>query len=202
MYDKVTLSKSDISAYATFWSWLQPSHESRLKMISDGFGYENLQAIDREVYALKREKAIDAFDTTLPIKLHMFATVRERGSQAPERVDYTTFLKGAIERKTSPFFKPLGDYKPEPGASGVKLLPAQAVRISYRQESYSDDSEVAIPYVITPGKPADLAVFARNVSALVRRANSHNGMAGSGATYEASVKDGFVIVSCRSSISD
>lgn len=202
MYDRVTLSQSDIAAYAGFWSWFRPEHEQKLNLIKQGFGYENLQAIEREIIARKRVETIEAFDTTPEIKTYMLDRVRERGSHEPKAVDYTAFLKGALENKRSPFGQTLPAYNPEPGASGIKLQPTKAVRVSYSQEAYSDDSAVAIPYTVDAGKPADLKVFQRNVSELVRRANSHNGMAGSGATYGAAVLDGFVVISCRSSIAD
>ena len=199
----VTMSTSDIAAYAGFWSWFEPAQEVR----SDAFrvlGYDNAQAIEREVYALKRVKAIDLLDTTVGMKVVMLADVRKRGAVNPEPVDETAFFKGAVARTRSGFGTALEPYKPEPGASGIKLKPAAAVRFFYAQESYSDDSRVAIPFEMDINKPCDFVVFARNVSALVRRADTHNGMAGSGCNFSASVDvaNQVVIVHCRASIAD
>jgi hypothetical protein len=203
MYARRTLSASDVAAYAGFWSWFQPSHEARLAAItSRAMTYDDQCAIDSEIYARKRVAAIEAFDTTPEIKAHMLANARVRGSQNPERVDYTAFLAGALAKSRSPFGKALEPYKPEPGASGIKLKPAEGVRLSYTQESYSDNSSVAVPFEVIPGKPADFEAFTRNVSALVRRADSHNGMAGSGCNYSVSLYGGFVVIHCRASIAD
>lgn len=196
-----TLSASDVAAFAGFWSWYQPSREAHSEAYR-ALGYDNVQAIDKEVYALSRIKAIEAFDTTVAIKVHMLTSARQRGSIKPERVDYTGFFKGAVAKRTTPYMSAMEPYKPEPGASGVKLQPAAAVRISSTQESYSDDSAVAVPFTVDASKPADMEVFARNVHALVRRADSHNGMAGSGCNYGLSVHDGFVVINCRASIAD
>lgn len=205
MYARRTLSASDVAAYAGFWSWFQPSHEARLAAItSRAMTYDDQCAIDSEIYARKRIAAIEAFDTTPGIKAIMVAGARTRGSKAPERVDYTAFLKGALEKSRSPFGKTLEPYKPAKGAAGLKLKPAEAVRVAYTQESYSDNSSVAIPIEMDISKSCDFEVFARNVSDLVRRADSHNGMAGSGCNYSASVdvENMAVIVHCRASIAD
>lgn len=199
MYRQTNLSPADVSVYASFYAWLQPSHESRLQMITDRVvTYDDLCNIDREIAAQKREKAIAAIDTTPVVKSYLHEIVRERGSVTPEPVDYTEFFKRAIAAKHNAFGKAVPAYAPEPVKGRIKMFPAKALRIRYSQESYSDDSAVLIPFA----GEGDLAAFARNVSTLVRRANSHTGFAGSGATFEASVHDGFVIVSCRSSISD
>lgn len=194
------LNAEQIAHYATILNFKHSDVNYFYNLQAPGQNYDDHCAISREIVRRERVAAIEAFDTTPEIKAHMLTITR--GGRKPERVDYTAFLKGALENKCSPFGKTLPAYKPEPGACGIKLRPAEAVRISYSQESYSDDSAVAIPYTVTAGKPADKAVFARNVSELVSRANSHNGWAGSGATYGAGVRDGFVVVSCRSSIAD
>jgi hypothetical protein len=205
-FDRVTLSRSDIAAYAGFWAWFDPPHESKLEWIKSGLGYQNLQEIEREASRIRHAKRIAAevetFETIPEIKSYILGKSRERGSCRPEKADYSSFFKSALERKHTAFGKPLAPYNPKAGASGIKLQPAKAVRVHYAQEPYSDDSASAIPYVIEPGKPADLKVFQANVSELVSRANTHTGWAGSGCTYTVSFHDGFVIVHTRASIAD
>lgn len=202
MHDQLTFSQSDIEAYAGFWSWFKPEQEQRLNWIEARLGYRNLCAVEAEVWTQKRVKEVEGFDTTPEIRAHMVKHARERGACTPRRVDLTAALKGAVEKTRDAWGKPFLPYKPEPGACGIKLQPQLTVEVSHTQEAYSDDSVVAVPYVVTEGKPADVVVFTRNVNALVWRRNSHNGMAGSGCTYSASVHPGFVLVYCRASIAD
>lgn len=205
MYQDRIISDTDAAAFAGFFSWFGLPQAQRLNAIGDrALSYNDLQAIDKEVYALKRIETIKAADIDLSVALYMLADVRARGSQKPEPLDYTASLTRAAERKSNQWGKALPAYKPEPGASGIKMQPARAVRVSYIQESYSDDSVVAIPVRVEPGKPADFAVFMRNVSELVRRSDTHTGMAGSGCNYSTSFSEEFrvVLIHCRSSIAD
>lgn len=202
-YGHHRLTADEIAHYAGVLTFGYGTPNYVYNFEAPGLHYDDWQAITAEIGRRERVAAIEVLDTTPEIKAVLLATVSQRGARKVTGTeDYTDFFKRALEAKYNGFGTVLGPYVPEKGACGIKLQPSKAVCISYRQESYSDNSEIAIPYTITEGKPADKAVFARNVSALIRRADTHNGYAGSGATWRASVRDGFIVLYCRSSVAD
>ena len=93
-------------------------------------------------------------------------------------------------------------YKPE--QSGYKLLLDKAVAVSYSQEAYADMFTSLIPVEVI--QPTDTAAAKRNLSAIARKLQTHNGWAGSGCTFGFTLteeEDGcYVVMSVRSSISD
>jgi hypothetical protein len=118
---------------------------------------------------------------------------RERGyGDAGKPSDLTGLAKGAKDR-----------YKPQAGCAAV-LKFSQAVLVYYTQETYADMSAYAIPCELPAD--ADRAICQRNLNAFCQAIKTHNGFAGSGSTYDASIVDqpggAFVLLTARASISD
>lgn len=90
-------------------------------------------------------------------------------------------------------------YAPESGCS-AKLHLKDAVCYAYEQASYADHSRYAVPVTIEAG--ADPVVCRRNLGRFMEALRTHNGYAGSGCTWSAELRDGFVLLDCRASISD
>lgn len=192
------LSADQIAYYASFLNFESSDVNYLYNLQAPGQNYDDHCAISAEIGRQRRVAAIEALDPTPEIKKYLFDNVSRRGMQPPVLEDFTSFFQRALDAKNNAHGRPLPAYKPEPVNGKIKMVPAKAVRYLYSQESYADHNEIAIPF---EGE-GDLKAFERNVHQLVRRANTHTGWAGSGSTYEVTVKDKFVVLFCRASIAD
>jgi hypothetical protein len=133
--------------------------------------------------------AAEAFEAPPAIKRRLVKAVSERGFEAPERSDLTRL-------------RPARPYTPK-GGCAARMKLAEAVRFSYRQESYADHSTYLVP---VEGEITDAQACRSNLAAWCESIRTHNGFAGSGSTWSASLviePDGaYVEIDCRASISD
>lgn len=120
--------------------------------------------------------------------------------------DMTGLFTAAITRTHNQFGKVLEPYKPDPACPSPSLKAREARCYYVGQNSYSDDQEYVIPVTVKEGTKVDLSLCGRRLSDLVRRADTHTGMAGSGSNWSAqlvSTEHGIVaVLHCRVSIAD
>lgn len=151
------------------------------------------------VHRLLAQRALDALGqvadaafAALPENVRAAATRRRRlRHRKPELVNLSS-LRPVSGRA----------YKPEPGCT-MRLKLAEAVCYDYEQASYADHSRYVIP---VEGEPGDPAACARNLGRFCEAIRTHNGMAGSGASWTMALEQepgGWVVVAdCRASIAD
>jgi hypothetical protein len=96
-----------------------------------------------------------------------------------------------------------GKYRPDPNCR-AKLCLSRAVHYAYEQAPYADYNYYAVPAEVAGG--ASLTACRRNLQAFCDAIKTHNGFAGSGAHWSASIetRNGqyFVVLISRASISD
>lgn len=165
-------------------------------------GYDDLSEISRAQQSARIALAIEAFETTPAIKHYMRSQIGQRGQSEPRRFDMSGFAKAAQSTRDQ-YGKPRKAYQADPTCP-LRLHLKDAVSFSYTQEAYADYSTHLVP--VTGDLPAGLGPCQRNLAAFFRYADTHTGMAGSGANWSASLEvnehGAFAIVSCRASISD
>lgn len=166
-------------------------------------------ALAKEAARVKHEAAVEAFLADYPASPALERRIREetkfglRGACVPA----LNPMKWAdrLNRVTNPYGgKTTADapYNPEP--SGYKLLLDKAVAVSSTQEAYADMFTDLIPVEIVG--PTDRDAALRNLSAIARKLQTHNGLAGSGCTFGFTLSENddgcYVVMGTRSSISD
>lgn len=150
--------------------------------------YAELSRRSAAVHAANVAAQVEAFNTTPAIKAFLRVEQGSRGFHAPK----LTPMKGSTVR----------NYSPVKGCN-ARLKLSQAVSFRYTQESYADHSQTAVPVEGNPNSEACRV----NLSRLCEAWRTHNGFAGSGCTYTASIHGNdsegwFVVFDCRASISD
>jgi hypothetical protein len=168
------------------------------------FDYDTLVAVSHELHLRSVRKAWQEFNCHPAVKEYALTFITTRGVKAPENFSFVTGLQNAAKSTRDQYGKARKAFVPE-GGCPLKLHAVGAVRFTYTQESYADHSTSLVP-IIGEATDEQLAICRRNLSALVRRMDSHTGMAGSGCNYTASVvkvEAGYVaVIECRSSIAD
>lgn len=170
---------------------------------------EARKAAAKEEARVKHVAGVEAFLATYPASPALERRIREetkfglRGACVPA----LNPMKWAdrLNRVTNPYGgKTTADapYNPEP--SGYKLLLDKAVAVSSTQEAYADMFTDLIPVEIVG--PTDRDAALRNLSAIARKLQTHNGFAGSGCTFGFTLSENddgcYVVMGTRSSISD
>jgi hypothetical protein len=188
--------KFEAAACASPWS-------ERGKAIAD-LPYYDGEAVAKEVALRGRRKAWQAFNCHPAVKEYALTFINSRGAGLPENVSLVTGLQNAAKSTRDQYGRARPAFVPE-GGCPLKLHAVGGVRFAYSQESYADHSTTLVP-ILGEATDEQLAICRRNLSALVRRMDSHTGMAGSGCNYTASVvkvEAGYVaVIECRASISD
>ncbi len=157
----------------------------------------------------KHEAGVEAFLASYPASPALERRIREETKFGLHgaRVPALNPMKWAdrLNRVTNPYGgKTTADapYNPEP--SGYKLLLDKAVAVSSTQEAYADMFTDLIPVEIVG--PTDRDAALRNLSAIARKLQTHNGLAGSGCTFGFTLSENddgcYVVMGTRSSISD
>jgi hypothetical protein len=197
-----------------------PVHEgldfSAFGALPEGWASDVHQTLSDRLAARVRAElgaAIEAFETTPAIKAHLgrlFAQ-SERGLRKPERADLTGMARLAARDLTREVVLPSGRrtrigkpaYRPKDGCK-ARLKLKEAVFCLSTQESYADHTEYAIPVEIEEG--ADMAVCHQNLHHFAECLGTHDGTAGSGSTWGASLvvtpEGAYVALNGRHSISD
>ena len=166
-------------------------------------------AAAKEAARVKHEAAVEAFLADYPASPALERRIRKDtafgapGAKVP--VLSPENWSDRLNKVTNPYGgKTTADAPYKPEQSGYKLLLDKAVAVSYSQEAYADMFTSLIPVEVI--QPTDTAAAKRNLSAIARKLQTHNGWAGSGCTFGFTLteeEDGcYVVMSVRSSISD
>ena len=159
-------------------------------------------------WALEVAKVRDVDVRFHPMSLNILNRDRELPEDYRELIDRTLgpmrVVTAAIAEHGEEIAEPLYT------AIGTRIHPGgekdfdKAVAVSYSQEAYADMFTSLIPVEVI--QPTDTAAAKRNLSAIARKLQTHNGWAGSGCTFGFTLteeEDGcYVVMSVRSSISD
>lgn len=200
-----TLATAEISAIADkFEAAGSPSIWSEAGKAVAKLAYDDGVAVGHELHLRSVRKAWQEFNCHPAVKEYALTFITTRGVKAPENFSFVTGLQNAAKSTRDQYGKARSAFVPE-GGCPLKLHAVGAVRFTYTQESYADHSTSLVP-ILGEATDEQLAICRRNLSALVRRMDSHTGMAGSGCNYTASVvkvEAGYVaVIECRASIAD
>lgn len=149
--------------------------------------YDEMSRRASEIREANIAATVEGIPTTDAIRAFLRSQIGTRGFHEPKRQSAKRTARG---------------YNPVPGCN-ARLRLSEAVSFRYTQESYADHSQFAVPVEGNPNSEA----CRTNLSRLCEAWRTHNGFAGSGCTYTASIHgseaDGwFVVFDCRASISD
>jgi hypothetical protein len=152
-----------------------------------------LAAEERNV---KRRQSYEAVQHA-GIREYLLQNFNARGMKNAEAHDLSNLAaQAAVKTSTSPAYKPVGDSK-------ARLILKDAICFGYSQESYADHSYFAVS--VRAEDEYDMTVMRQNLAHFCAALRTHNGLAGSGCTWSASLYEGehpFVVFNCRVSISD